>query len=53
MQVESGVAATKAAELDEYLGGNPVQYREVQGHESSIFLQYFRKLGGIRYIVFN
>ncbi|TYZ59913.1 hypothetical protein PybrP1_006896 [[Pythium] brassicae (nom. inval.)] len=40
-----GVAAFKTVELDESLGGGPVQYRECQGHESKIGLEYLE--GGV------
>jgi hypothetical protein len=33
-QDESGIAAFKTCELDQHLGDKPVQYREVEGHES-------------------
>lgn len=35
-------------ELDTLLGDQPVQHREVEGHESPLFLSYFKEAGGIR-----
>lgn len=50
-QDEYGTAAYKTVELDALLGDLPVQYREVEGHESKMFRSYFQKIiimdGGI------
>uniref|UniRef100_A0A5F8GAA5 Advillin n=1 Tax=Monodelphis domestica TaxID=13616 RepID=A0A5F8GAA5_MONDO len=51
-QDEQSCAAIYTTQLDDYLGGSPVQHREVQHHESDTFRGYFKqgiiyKKGGV------
>lgn len=39
LQDEAGTAAVLSSALDDQLGGLAVQYREIQGKESNLFLQ--------------
>ena len=45
---EKGAAAALSARLDELLDDIPIQYREVEGNESSRFLSYFPN--GLQYL---
>ncbi|KAM9325757.1 gelsolin isoform 2-T3 [Gastrophryne carolinensis] len=46
-QDESGSAAIFTVQMDDHLGGKPIQNREVQGFESHTFLGYFKN--GVKY----
>lgn len=48
-QDESAAAAIFAVQMDDFLNGAPLQYREVQGHESTQFIGYFKN--GLKYMV--
>ncbi|XP_030647090.1 gelsolin b [Chanos chanos] len=47
-QDESGSAAIFTIQMDDFLGGKPIQYREVQGYESKTFVGYFKS--GLKYM---
>uniref|UniRef100_A0A7N4NJ50 Scinderin n=1 Tax=Sarcophilus harrisii TaxID=9305 RepID=A0A7N4NJ50_SARHA len=46
-QDESGAAAIYTMQMDDYLGGKPVQSRELQDYETTDFVGYFK--GGLKY----
>ncbi|XP_062899852.1 adseverin [Mobula hypostoma] len=46
-QDESSAAAIFTVQMDDYLSGKPVQYREIQDHESNTFVSYFKD--GLKY----
>ncbi|XP_056601712.1 gelsolin b [Triplophysa dalaica] len=45
---ESGAGAIFSVQMDDFLGGKPIQYREVQGYESKTFVGYFKS--GLKYM---
>ncbi|CAK8673662.1 gelsolin-like [Clavelina lepadiformis] len=46
-QDERGAAAILTTQIDDSLGGGPIQYRELQDDESPTFMGYFKK--GVKY----
>ncbi|XP_077969403.1 gelsolin-like isoform X1 [Styela clava] len=46
-QDERGAAAIITCQMDDYLGGEPVQYRQTQEHESREFMALFKN--GVKY----
>lgn len=48
-QDEAGSAAILTVQLDDFLNGAPIQHREIQDHESQLFLSHFKN-GGVRYL---
>ncbi|XP_059828605.1 adseverin [Hypanus sabinus] len=46
-QDESSAAAIFTVQMDDYLSGKPVQYREIQDYESNTFVGYFKD--GLKY----
>lgn len=46
---EQGACAVLSTHLNSLLGERPIQYREVQGNESDVFMEYFPR--GIKYQV--
>lgn len=47
-QDERGAAAILTTQMDEHLGGGPVQYRQIEGYESLSFMELFPK--GVKYL---